>query len=150
MHSTNRRIGRSALSLAAAALTAIALSACGGSVTGNAADDSGGKVSVTVWHQVTGGDQTAKLEELVTTYNDSQDEYVVKLQYAGTTNNTFTSKLINAITNGNGPDLVLNDTNPQALSQIIDTGKVVELGPLLSDGESDIQESNFTDRKSVV
>lgn len=127
---------------ALAAVTALTLAACSsGSVSGNTGSDSGGRTTITVWHQVT-GDATKTLNTLVSKYNSSQSKYTVKTQFAATSDQ-FPAKLLNSLKNGTAPNMVLSDSLPQSISQYVQTGKIVALDDKLSSG--DITKSSFTD-----
>ena len=135
------RTGRVAI-VAASTLSLIALAGCGGgSVSGNS-QDSEGKTDILVWTQTT-GDTAKALKGIVEDFNGSQSTYVVQTQYAGTSDQ-FTPKLINAVTNDQGPDLVLGDSTPQKLSQVIQTGKVVPLDDRLDAEGAKITKKNFS------
>lgn len=134
--SIKRRMG-AAIAIAAAA--ALALSACSGaSTTGN----SGGKTTLTVWHQATGPALT-ELNKIVASFNSSQSQYTVKPQF-GATGDQFDAKLVNAIKNKQGPNMVIDDSTPQNLSQVISTGKVVVLDSLLSASGASVTKDSFT------
>ncbi len=133
--------------LAAVALTgaaALALTGCsGGSVTGNTGGSASGKTAITVWYSYTGPSVTSA-KKLIDKFNASQDKYTVSAQYAATSDQ-FDSKLINAVKNSTGPNMVLGDSTPQNIGQVIQTGKVVSLDSLLADSSSTISKDNFTE-----
>lgn len=127
---------------AVSALSLLALAGCsGGSVSGNS-QDSAGKTNILVWTQTTGDTEKA-LKGIVDDFNGSQSKYMVQTQYAGTSDQ-FTPKLINAVTNGQGPNLVLGDSTPQKLSQVIQTGKVIPLDDRLDASGSKLSKKNFS------
>lgn len=132
-----RLLGIAAIAVGAA----LALSGCsGGSVTGNSGS-SGGKTTVTLWHNYT-GPQATEVKKLIDEYNSSQDKIEVQPQYAASSDQ-FDAKLINALKNDTGPDLVLGDSTPQQTGQVIETGKVLPLEDYLSSGS--ITKDNFTE-----
>ncbi len=135
----SRMLGVAALAIG----VAVTLSACsGGSVTGNSGD-SGGKTQITVWHNYT-GDQATEAKKLIQEYNDSQDKVEVTAQYAAQSDQ-FDAKLINALKNDTGPNMVLGDSTPQKIGQVVETGKVVPLDDYLSDSDSSITTKSFTE-----
>lgn len=137
MHS--RRIVAGAV--ATAASLALALSACSsGSVTGNSGGS--GKTQITVWYSSSGA-QATEVNKLVAEYNSSQSSVEVQTQYAASSDQ-FDAKLINALKNNTGPNLVLGDSTPQQAGQVIQTGKVVSLDSYLSASDSTITTSSLT------
>lgn len=127
---------------ALAAGAALALSGCsGGSVAGNTNDGGSGKTTITVWHNYT-GPQATEVKKLISEYNSSQDKVVVEAQYAAQSDQ-FDAKLINALKNNTGPNMVLGDSTPQKIGQVVETGKVVPLESYLADG--DITKDSFTE-----
>jgi len=140
---TAPRLARGGTLLAAASAVGLVLAGCsGGSVTGNSGG-SGGATEVLVWTHYT-GDAGKTVEKIADDYNESQSEYSVRIQYGGT-GDQFTPKLLNAVKNGQGPNLVLGDGTPQKLSQVVETGKVLPLEDLLSSPDSEISADNFTE-----
>jgi multiple sugar transport system substrate-binding protein len=134
---------RLAAALAMTAATAIALAGCsGGSVTGNANSSGAGAVPITFWYNYSGANAKTMLS-LVDEFNSSQTKYKVTAQYA-TTSDQFDAKLLNALQNGTAPNMVLGDSTAQAVGQIVETGKIVQLDPLLDDPSSTIHKTNFT------
>lgn len=132
-----RLLGATALAVGAA----LALSGCsGGSVTGNSGG-SGGKTTITVWHNYT-GPQATEVKKLIDEYNSSQDKIDVQPQYAASSDQ-FDAKLINALKNDTGPDMVLGDSTPQQTGEVIQTGKVLPLEDYLSSG--DVTKDSFTE-----
>lgn len=91
------------------------LAACGnsgksnetGGTGGNGSDDSSasrdGKVEITFWHAM-GGVNGEATEALIKSFNESQDEIVVKGEYQGTYDDTIT-KLKAAMQSGGYPDI---------------------------------------------
>ncbi|WP_432541583.1 ABC transporter substrate-binding protein [Kineococcus sp. SYSU DK002] len=119
----------------AAGTSALGMAACsGGSVTGNTGD-SEGRTTISVWHQST-AEAATKLDELIAQFNDAQADYTVSAQFIPGTEVEFIPRLVNAITNDQGPDLVLGNGNPSGLGQVIETGKVVALDDLLGTGKT--------------
>lgn len=139
------RISRTTPRTVAAAAAVLALAACSSGAIGQDDADAGGTgaTSILVWSGVT-GETATKLDELVQRFNESQDEYVVEWQYSGT-GDKLTAKLLNAVENGQGPNLQYGDSTPQMLPQIIETGKVVPLDPLLDDAGSEVTRETFTE-----
>ena len=138
---TRRTLVASVALLAGAAL---ALTGCSsGSVTGNSSGSSGSRTSITVWHSYT-GNTAVEAQNLVNDFNKSQDKYTVSLQFSASSDQ-FDAKLINAIKNNAGPQMVLGDSTPQGFGTVVSTGKVVPLDPYLSDSSSTISRSDFTD-----
>lgn len=130
--------------VAASAAVALTLSGCtSGSVTGNTgSQDGNGKTQLSLWWPYTAA--TAKAAQtVVDEFNTSQDKYTVKAQF-GAPSDQFDSKLINAIKNKQGPNIVLGDGTPQSTAQVVETGAVVPLESYLSDSSSSITKSNFT------
>ncbi|GAA3341670.1 ABC transporter substrate-binding protein [Curtobacterium pusillum] len=137
----SRLLGAAALAIG----VAVTLTACGGgSVTGNSGG-SDGKTQITVWHNYTGA-QAKEAKKLIDEFNDSQDDIQVTAQYAAQSDQ-FDAKLINALKNDTGPNMVLGDSTPQKIGQVVETGKVVPLDDYLSDSESDITTDSFTEGK---
>jgi multiple sugar transport system substrate-binding protein len=131
-----RLLGIAALAVGAA----LALSSCSsGSVAGNSGGSSG-KTTITVWHNYT-GPQATEVKKLVDEYNASQSKIEVQAQYAASSDQ-FDAKLINALKNNTGPNLVLGDSTPQQSGEVIQTGKVLPLESYLSSGS--ITKSTFT------
>ncbi len=138
------RFARGATILAAASAVGLVLTGCaGGSVTGNSGGAAGGATEILVWTHYT-GDAGKTVEEIADGYNESQDEFSVRIQYGGT-GDQFTPKLLNAVKNEQGPNLVLGDGTPQKLSQVVETGKVLPLEDLLASEDSEITADNFTE-----
>jgi len=128
---------------AASAALALTLSGCsGGSVTGNKAGSSGGKTQLSLWWNYT-GDSAKEAQKLVDQFNSSQSTYTVTAQF-GAPSDQFDSKLINAIKNKQGPNIVLGDSTPQNTAEVIATGEVVPLDSYLSDSSSTITKDDFT------
>lgn len=142
---TGRRGTRTALSLvAAAAAVALTLAGCSsGSVTGNSNSSKDGKTQLTMWWNYT-ADTAKAAQKLVDDFNKSQDKYTVTAQF-GAPSDQFDSKLINAIKNKQGPNIVLGDSTPQNTAEVIATGQVLPLDSYLSDSSSTIKKSDFTD-----
>jgi multiple sugar transport system substrate-binding protein len=137
------RIVRGGTILAAASAVGLVLTGCaGGSVTGNSGE-AGGATEILVWTHYT-GDAGKTVEQIAADYNESQSEYAVRIQYGGT-GDQFTPKLLNAVKNEQGPNLVLGDGTPQKLSQVVETGKVLPLEELLESPDSEITTDNFTE-----
>ena len=137
------RLVRGGTLLAAASVAGLVLAGCsGGSVTGNSGG-SGGAQEILVWTQYT-GDANKTVEKIADDYNGSQDKYKVRIQFGGD-GDQFTPKLLNAVKNSQGPNLVLGDSTPQKLSQVVETGKVLPLEDLLSSPDSEISADNFTE-----
>jgi multiple sugar transport system substrate-binding protein len=137
------RLVRGGTLLAAASVVGLVLAGCsGGSVTGNSGG-SGGATEILVWTQYT-GDANKTVEKIADDYNGSQDKYKVRIQFGGD-GDQFTPKLLNAVKNSQGPNLVLGDSTPQKLSQVVETGKVLPLEDLLSSSDSEITADNFTE-----
>jgi multiple sugar transport system substrate-binding protein len=139
--------GRRGLTWAAGAAIvvtgALALTGCsGGSVTGNSNGSSGGKTTITVWHEYTGSGAT-EAQAIANEFNKSQDKYTVQLQFASNSDQ-LDAKLINALKNKTGPNLMLGDSTPQGLGQVISTGDVVPLDTDLDASGSSITKSDFT------
>ncbi|KQO62731.1 ABC transporter substrate-binding protein [Curtobacterium sp. Leaf261] len=142
MQFTNRRARRAMAGLALAAGAAIALAGCSsGGVSGNSGDSGGGATSITVWHNYT-GPQATEVKKLVDEYNSSQSKVKVTAQYAAQSDQ-FDAKLINALKNNTGPNMVLGDSTPQKIGQVVQTGKVVPLEKYLSSGS--ITKDTFTE-----
>jgi multiple sugar transport system substrate-binding protein len=138
------RLVRGGTLLAAASVVGLVLAGCsGGSVTGNSGGGSGGAQEILVWTQYT-GDANKTVEKIADDYNGSQDKYKVRIQFGGD-GDQFTPKLLNAVKNSQGPNLVLGDSTPQKLSQVVETGKVLPLEDLLSSPDSEITADNFTE-----
>lgn len=134
---TRKRVG---VAIAFAAVTALALSGCSG---GTVPSSSSSKATtIVVWHQATGAGLTV-LEKIVKDFNASQTQYVVQPQF-GAASDKFDAKLINALKNNAGPNMVLGDSTPQNLAQVIATGKVVNLDSKLSSSSSSITKASFT------
>ncbi|GAA4265715.1 ABC transporter substrate-binding protein [Frondihabitans peucedani] len=135
---------RAITALAITATAALALTGCsGGSVTGNTGGGGGGKTDITVWYNYTGPNVTSA-KKLIDKFNSSQDKYTVTPQYAANSDQ-FDAKLINALKNGTGPNMVLGDSTPQNIGQVVQTGKVLPLDSLLSDSSSSITKDTFTE-----
>ncbi|MCU1528861.1 MAG: hypothetical protein JWP75_2624, partial [Frondihabitans sp.] len=129
--------------LAVTASAALALTGCsGGSVTGNSGGGGSGKTQISLWYNMTGTAVTSA-KKLIDAFNSSQSKYVVTPQFAATSDQ-FDSKLVNALKNKTGPNVVLGDSTPQNLGQVIQTGDVVPLDSLLGDSSSTITKASFT------
>lgn len=128
--------------LAIAGAAAVALSACtGGSVTGNSSGGSG-KTQLTLWWNYT-GTSAKSAQSLIDGFNKSQSKYQVTAQF-GAPSDQFDSKLINAIKNKQGPNIVLGDSTPQNIGQVVQTGQVLPLEPYLGASSSTITKDDFT------
>jgi len=136
-----KHVGISRRGLLAGA-SVVGLTACGGgSVTGNR-EDTEGRTVVQIWHQATDA-AAQKLGELIEKFNGEQEDYTVEAQFIPGTEVEFMPRLVSAITNDQGPDLVLGNGNPSALGQIIETGKIVALDDLLSTGETPLDPASI-------
>jgi sn-glycerol 3-phosphate transport system substrate-binding protein len=81
-----------------------------------------GPIELTVWHSQTAKPEEA-LQQLVGTYNDSQDKVEVSLESQGASYEELVDKYLAAIPSGDLPDLVLvDDTSTQLLA---DSGTVL-------------------------
>lgn len=81
-----------------------------------------GPVDITVWHSQSAKPEEA-LQELVATYNDSQDAVNVSLESQGASYEELVRKYLAAIPSGDIPDIVLvDDTSTQLLA---DSGTVL-------------------------
>lgn len=97
----------------------------------DALDGSDGAVDITVWHTQSAKPEEA-LQELVATYNDSQDVVDVSLESQGSSYEELVRKYLAAIPSGDIPDIVLvDDTSTQLLA---DSGTVL---PAQSCAEAD-------------
>lgn len=129
------------MALAIAAAASLGLVGCsGGSVTANNAN-AGGRTTVLMWHNSSGG-ELKELNKLVQRFNSSQSKYTIQPQFDAE-GDTFTSKMVNALKNNQGPNMVIGDYSPQFLSRVIDVGKVVELGPLMDKAGSTVKPQDF-------
>jgi sn-glycerol 3-phosphate transport system substrate-binding protein len=70
----------------------------------DALDEADGTVAVTFWHSMTAANETA-LQDLVSTYNDSQDKVRVTLSFQGTYDDAA-DKYITALRGGDLPDVI--------------------------------------------
>lgn len=118
---------RSAL-IAVAATSCLALAACSAP-----AEDNDSPVAVTVWHTYSDAHATA-YEEIVTAFNESQDKVKVTAQPQPFSD--FDSKVMQAVRNGNGPDIIVS--SPSIATQYIDAGLVADLAPLVADPENGV------------
>lgn len=144
MNVSRRSLLKTSLGLTTAAVVgAPLLSACsGGSVTGNSSGDSSGKTQLTMWWSYT-ADSAVAAQKLVDEYNNSQSKVTITAQFAAASDQ-FDSKLINAIKNKQGPDIVLGDGTPQTTAQVVATGSVVQLDSYLESSKT-LKKSNFTE-----
>jgi len=101
MSTAMKRATRIAAGLAATAVLAATLSACG---SGSGGDGGGGPEQVTFWGSWS-GDQAKQLQKQADAFNESQDEYEVK--YVG--QELVEEKLLTALASGSVPDVVLWD-----------------------------------------
>lgn len=129
--------------LAVAGAIALALTACtGGSVTGNTSAGNGKTTQLTLWWNYT-GTSAKSAQSLVDAFNKSQSKYQVTAQF-GAPSDQFDSKLINAIKNKQGPNIVLGDSTPQNIGQVVQTGQVLPLESYLGASSSTITKDDFT------
>lgn len=135
------RRARVGIAGATAALAALTTTACGGSVNGNDSD-SAGRTTITVWAGSTGSTEPLK-RQLIDAFNSSQHKYKIELEVQPASTEAH-AKLINAIKNKQGPNLVLDDGAPQELGQVIATGSVVPLDRYLDKAGSTLKKSDFT------
>ncbi|MEV1176678.1 ABC transporter substrate-binding protein [Nonomuraea sp. NPDC049784] len=133
---------RAGMAGAAAAVVALTVTACGGSVTGNNGADSGGRTTIVVWAGSTGATEPLK-RQLIDAFNSSQDQYTIELEVQPASADAH-ARLINAIKNKQGPNLVLDDGQPQSLGQVIAMGSVVPLDEYLGAADSTLKKSDFT------
>lgn len=133
---------RSLLSYAAAAVVALTATACGGSVTGNDNAGTDGRTTIVVWAGATGATEPLK-RQLIDAFNTSQDKYTIELETQPASADAH-AKLINAVKNKQGPNLVLDDGQPQGLGQVIAMGSVVPLDKYLDAAGSSLKKSDFT------
>lgn len=135
---------RARVGIAGATAVAVALgtAACGGSVTGNDSD-SAGRTTITVWAGSTGSTEPLK-RQLIDQFNSSQDKYKVELEVQPASTDAH-AKLINAVKNKQGPNLVLDDGQPQSLGQVIAMNSVVPLDKYLDAAGSKLAKSDFTE-----
>lgn len=144
MNISRRNLLKTSLGLgAAAAAGAPLLAGCsGGSVTGNTSSGNSGKVELTMWWSYT-ADSAVAAKKFIDEYNSSQDKIHITAQFAASSDQ-FDSKLINAIKNKQGPDIVLGDGTPQTTAQVVATGSVVQLDSYL-ESSTKLKKSNFTE-----
>lgn len=135
---------RARVGIAGATAVAVALgtAACGGSVTGNDSD-SAGRTTITVWAGSTGSTEPLK-RQLIDQFNSSQHKYKVELEVQPASTDAH-AKLINAVKNKQGPNLVLDDGQPQSLGQVIAMNSVVPLDKYLDAAGSKLAKSDFTE-----
>lgn len=106
--------------------SSLALSACAANSTPGEKDDS--PVAVTVWHTYSDAHASA-YEEIVAEFNETQDK--VKVTAQPQPYSDFDSKVMQAVRNGNGPDIIVS--SPSIATQYIDAGLVADLAPLVAD-----------------
>lgn len=133
---------RSILEGVAGLVSVAALSACSGGSVNGSSGGSGGRTQINIWWQYTGAAAQAA-QDVVTGFNSSQNKYQAVAQF-GAPSDQFDAKLVNAVKNGQGPDVVIGDGTPQNIGLVIETGKVLPLDSYLSDPSSTITKSNFT------
>ena len=69
------------------------------------------KITIKIWHTFT-KDQKDTLEALAQEFNDSQDEYIVVAE--NFPNSQFDSKVMNAVKDGDGPDIIFHYSSEAA------------------------------------
>ncbi len=117
--------------IAAATLAATALAGC---ATGKSATDSNGSpTEVTVWHTYSDAHAEA-FSKIVDDFNTSQQEVHVTAQPQPFTD--FDSKVMQAVRNGNGPDIIVS--GPSLANQYIEAGLVTDLAPYVADPETGV------------
>lgn len=117
--------------IAIAAIGAIGMAGCSAAAPSEGSSDS--PVDVTVWHTYSDA-HAAAYESIVDDFNQSQDGVRVTAlpqPYAD-----FDSKVMQAVRNGNGPDIIIS--TPQSATQYVDAGLVADLAPYVSDPETGV------------
>lgn len=137
-----RHRARAGIVGAATAVVALALTACGGSVKGNDSGKNGARTTIVVWAASTGATEPLK-KQLIDEFNSSQDKYTVDLETQPASTDAH-AKLINAVKNKQGPNVVLDDGQPQSLGQVVAMGTVVPLDKYLDAADSTLKKSDFT------
>lgn len=127
------------------ALTAvIALTGCANDGTPASGTDSPAKV--TVWHTYS-GTHAEVYDQIVADFNAAQDDVVVEAlaqPYAD-----FSSKIMQAVSVGNGPDIIVS--SPSQAAQYIDAGLVADLTPYVNDPDTGVAdyESDITEARQA-
>lgn len=106
-----------------------------------ALDPVGGPVTVTMWHPMS-SNSGAVLEELVASFNRSQDRVRIDAVFQGDYGETF-SKYVNTLRSGGAlPDIVMLDET--SMQQMVDSGSTVPIEACVR--AADYDTSDFTGR----
>lgn len=131
--------------LLAVVLAATLLTGCGGqqnTSSAGSAQATGEKTQIVLWHTYTDAHEEA-LMKVVDSFNASQDEYEVVAEQQPYSE--FDAKLMQAVRNGTGPDLVT--MFPSDAINYINEGLLVDLAPYIND--PDIGVPNFKESMSA-
>ncbi len=113
---------------------AIALAAgLAGCSTDAEAPAASGPATVTVWHTYS-GTHAEVYQSIVDEFNESQDDVVVEALPQPFAD--FDSKVMQAVSAGNGPDIIVS--SPGGAAQYIDAGLVADLTPYVKDPETGV------------
>ncbi len=117
------------------------LTACGGT-GGDGEKNPGEKVKVVYWHTYSDQHEQA-LQEIIATYNESQDQYELVAEQQPY--NEFNEKLMQAVRNGTGPDIV--NMFPSDAINYFTEDLLVDFAPFINDPEIGLP--NFRDNMSA-
>jgi multiple sugar transport system substrate-binding protein len=123
--------------LAAGAM--LALAACSGSPASTTTDQSGGKVTLTMWTGFTGGDRPG-YAQIVKDFNASQNK--IKVVQDVQPWDTIQQKLPSAWLTGQGPDLAAPSSDPNVIAQYVKTNSVLPITNIGS-GAGQVDASKF-------
>lgn len=120
------------------------LAACGG---GETTTDENTKTTVTVWSTYT-KDQKDTIEAAAAAFNESQDKYEVVIQSQD--NKDFSSKVMQAVRNQNGPDIIINYASEAA--NYVNDGLVIDFADYLDVEayKATVNAASFADATSFV
>lgn len=111
---------------------AAALAGCTGN--GESSESGSGEpAKVIVWHTYS-GPQVEAYDKIVDDFNASQDDVIVEALAQPFAD--FSSKIMQAVSAGNGPDIIVS--SPSQAAQYIDAGLVADLTPYVKDAETGI------------
>lgn len=128
---TRLRAPRSHTVAALATFTALTLAGCAGSSVEATPPDE--PATVTVWHTYSDA-HAAAYQSIVESFNDSQD--AVQVTALPQPYSDFDSKVMQAVRNGNGPDIIVS--SPQSATAYIEARLVADLAPLVADPDTGV------------
>ncbi|WHX49444.1 extracellular solute-binding protein [Paenibacillus woosongensis] len=136
-----KRITKMMVSTLLVASLAVGLSACGNSSgtnsssgTNNGTAPKAEKVTLSFWGISTAEPERSELEKIIKEWNDNNPD--IQIEYSGTENNAYKTKIKTAIAAGEAPDIMYSWTGGFA-QPFVEAGKILSLDEYLTDETKD-------------